>query len=124
MQIILMLQTEERMTQDNIFKRINLQVHQHSYFGMVSLLFGFIGTAIGTLMLVSLAGPTSWSYVLLSALPGAIMNAVFGVFPILGPVIGIFGLFLDQKKVFSILGLLLIVAFFVLSHIFATETLP
>jgi hypothetical protein len=90
---------------------------------MGSLLFGFIGTAIASLGLLSLSGPTSWSYVLLSALPNGIWYLFFNVIPILGLFSGAVGLFWDHKKVFSILGLVLNVAFIILSYIFVSEML-
>lgn len=79
---------------------------------MILLLLDLIELAYGVLNLLSLYEPASWGYAALYLLTSVqkvdpLLTLTCCVLPILSPIVGLVGLWIDQKKVFSVLGLIL-----------------
>ena len=100
------------MTQENIIKRIGFYIRQHSYFGIISFLLGLVELAYAIVSMLSIYEPISWGFLASNLFTSLQVEPIYistcCIFPILGLIVGLLGFWIDQKKVFSILGLILI----------------
>jgi hypothetical protein len=117
------------MTQ-NSFKQMCLHERQFPLLGIASLLLGLIEVAFAIFELASLCyiylhldfiDPGSQCGILMSAQNsflsepnGGFFPLLCFMFPLIGPIFGFIGLLFDKKKVFSILGLTLLLISYIL----------
>jgi len=116
------------MPQENIIKRIGFYIRQHSCFGIVSFLLGLVELAYAIVSMLSIYEPLSWGFFASNLFTSLQVEPIYistcCVFPILGLILGLLGLWIDQKKVFSVLGLALIfvsytifIAYILINHL-------